>query len=139
MKTQLSAFAIAAMIITTAATPVSNSFRGTKGPAEVKKTQSTGFAFFRTHRQGKGITEEWGLTSNAGVSCFEVMRTYEDPTDPWAFWEDVSSIPCNNSSRSFKNTDNNVFPGFINYRIVAVMNDGSVVVSDLSTEHIVAH
>ena len=139
MKTQLSAFAISAMIITTAASPVSRILPDTKATVQVKQAQSTSFAFFRTHRQGKGITADWGLTSNAGVSCFEVMRTYEDPTDPWAFWEDISSIPCNNSSRSFKNTDNNVFPGFINYRIVAVMNDGSIVVSDLATEHIVGH
>jgi len=139
MKTQLSAFAISAMIILTAASPVSKSLPDTKVSAKVKQAQNTSFAFFRTHRQGKGITADWGLTSNSGVKCFEVMRTYEDPTDPWSFWEDVSSIPCNSSSRSFKNTDSNVFAGYITYCIVAVMNDGTIVVSDLLTEHIVSH
>jgi hypothetical protein len=135
MKTQLSAFAISAMIITTAASPISQSLPDTKGAAKVKQVQSTSFAFFRTHRQGKGVTADWSVTSNSGISCFEVFRTYEDPTDPWAFWEDVSTVPCN-SSRSYKSTENNVIPGFISYRIAAVMNDGSTILSDISTEHI---
>ncbi|MBK5271273.1 MAG: hypothetical protein JJE22_09690 [Bacteroidia bacterium] len=99
---------------------------------------SVAFDFFRTHRQGKGITSVWGLSSDAGVAGFVVKKTYEDPADPSSFWEDVNNVQCN-SSRSYKYTDNNVSPGFVSYCIVAVMNDGSAVVSDYSTEHIVRH
>jgi hypothetical protein len=139
MKTQFSAVIISAMISTAPATYVADNSSTTKETAKIEQVETTGFAFFRTHRQGKaGITASWGLTSNAGVISFSVLRTYEDPTDPWAYWEEVSSVPCN-SSRSFKCTDNNVFPGFISYCIVAVMSDGSTVQSEISTEHIVSH
>jgi hypothetical protein len=100
-------------------------------------TASPSFDFFRTHRQGRGITSSWGLTSNTGVSGFVVRRTYEDPTDPYAFWEDVYSSPCT-ASRSYKCTDNNIFPGFISYQVVAVMTDGSTIASDILTDRIVS-
>ena len=138
MKTQLSAFAISVMIIATAATPISNSLPETKGTVKVKKAQSTDFAFFRTHRQGKGITGTWAVTSNDGVACFTMVRTYEDPTDPYAVWEPICTKSCN-SSRSYKHTDENVYPGYVSYCVVAEMNDGSIVPSEISTVRVVAH
>ena len=101
-------------------------------------TTSPSFNFFRTHRQGRGITSDWGLTSNAGVSGFFVRKTYEDPTDPYAEWIDVYSSACG-SARSYKCTDNNVSPGYISYQVVALMTDGSTMASDISTERVVSH
>ncbi len=138
MKTQLSAFAITAMIITTAAAPLSKSLPDTKGPVKIKQAQSTSFAFFRTHRQGKGITATWGVTSNAGVTGFTMVRTYEDPNDPASVWETVCTKPCN-SSRSYKHTDENVYPGEVTYCVVAEMSDGTIVPSEISTVRVVAH
>ena len=99
---------------------------------------SPSFDFFRTHRQGRGITSTWGLTSNAGVSGFVVKKTYEDPTDPYAEWVDVYSSACG-SARSYKCTDNNVSPGFISYQVIAVMTDGRSMASEILTERIVSH
>ncbi len=99
--------------------------------------QNTAFAFFRTHRQGKGIKATWGMTLINGIGGFMVQRTYEDPADPYANWEDLDLIPIN-ARRSFTYLDNLVFPGIINYRIVAVMTDGSSVVSDISSVRIVS-
>src|SRR5882757_179143 len=76
----------------------------------LSKKQSIDFASFRTHRQGKGVAATWALTSNDGVTGFLVERTYDDPTDPYAIWEDIGSVPAD-LSRSFKYTDQNVFPG----------------------------
>jgi len=101
-------------------------------------TTSPSFDFFRTHRQGRGITSTWGLSSNAGVSGFVVRKTYEDPSDPYAEWQDVYSSACG-SARSYKCTDNNVSPGFISYQVVAIMTDGRSMGSDISTERIVSH
>lgn len=101
--------------------------------------QFVDFSFFRVHRQGKlGVTATWGLTSNEGVLGFEVQRTYQDPTDPYSFWESAGSISCNNS-RSFKFTDDNILPGQISYRIVAVMIDGSTVTSEVADIMILSH
>ena len=138
MKTQFSAFAISAIILSAVASTNPVTLPGTRGSAEVKQVQSTDFAFFRTHRQGKGITATWGVTSNAGVARFAVKKTYEDPSDPYAYWEEVSSTGCN-GSRSYKCHDQNVFPGYVNYRVVAEMVDGTTVESGVKTVHIVSH
>ena len=139
MKAKLSVFAIAVIIIISTAwiAPVSNTTTGNK-PVKVSPTLNTSFSFVRAHRQGKGITATWGITSTDGVTGFIVQKTYEDPTDPYAFWEDLCSLPCN-PSRSFKHTDNSVFPGYINYRIIAQMDNGSDVMSETVTVRIVQH
>ena len=103
-----------------------------------KAPTSASFKFFRTHRQGRGITSDWGLTSNAGVSGFVVRKTNEDPTDPYAEWTDVYASACG-SEKSYKCTDNSVAPGLISYQVVAIMTDGSAMASDISTERVVSH
>lgn len=102
------------------------------------KTLTNDFAFFRTHKQGKKVAAIWALNSTDGVTGFVVQRTYEDPTDPYAFWEDLCSMGCS-PSRSFKYTDENVFPGVISYRVVALMNDGNTITSEVSGVRIVSH
>src|SRR5258705_7135089 len=112
-----------------------------RSEAKLNKASATldpDFTFFRTHRQGKGVTATWGVSSINGVVGFIVQRTYEDPTDPYAFWEDISSTPCN-PSRSFKCTDDFVFPGYINYRVVAMIAVGGSIVSPVSTVRVVGH
>lgn len=101
------------------------------------RTQSTVFSVFRLHHQGRGVTATWGMTSLTDVAYFTVERTYEDATDPYAYWEQVGTVPCN-APRSFTYTDKDVFPGVISYRVVAWMNDGSVVSSDVSQIRIVS-
>lgn len=104
-----------------------------------KVTNGECFSFFRTHRQGRGITATWGTLSNNNISEFVVQQTYEDPTDPYANWVDLTPAVSCNSAHSFKYTDPSVFPGFVSYRVVA-MNGASVAdVSEVSTEHIVKH
>ena len=126
----------AAIFITTAS--FNSSFPAkTKREMVKPKTENTGFAFLRTHRQEKGVTATWGLSSNAGVVGFAVQRTYEDPTDPYAFWEDICYMDCG-SSRSFKHTDQSVFPGYISYRVIAILEDGSSITSEVSSVRIVS-
>ena len=92
-------------------------------------------SFLRTHRQGKGVSIEWAVTSSDGVTGFIVQRTYGDPNDPYSMWDNVSSTSCN-LSRSYKCNDEDVFPGFLSYRVVIVMANGSKAVSAISTVHI---
>ena len=139
MKTNFSIFASTALLFAAAWTSPGYFKNEPADVAEVSvtKIQSAGFSFFRTHRQGKGITASWGANSSAGVVSFSLQKTYEDPSDPYAVWEEVSSTPCN-GSRSYKCTDNNVFPGFISFRVTALMSDGSTIESPISTVHIVS-
>jgi len=136
MKTQLSAFAISAMIITTGFAPASpeNSVE-TKLKAEY--VQSPVFTSFSTHRQGKGIALNWDVEATAGVINFSIQRTYEDITDPYAVWEDVISLPAD-GSKFYRYTDGNVSPGFISYRILASLGDGTIAESGISTVQIIS-
>lgn len=102
-----------------------------KGLQTVVSKQNTAFAFFRTHRQGRGVTATWAVSLPGSVAGFTVQRTYEDPTDPYAFWEDLGWVPAN-ATRSFTYTDKEVFPGVISYRVVALQTDGTAVLSDVS-------
>lgn len=138
MKTQLSAFAISAMIITTGISSVAaeNSVNPTIN-VKAGYVQGPVFTSFSTHRQGKGIALTWSVESTAGVVNFTIQKTYEDVTDPYAVWEDVTSLP-EDGSRSYKFTDDNVFPGFISYRITATLIDGTTVQSGISTVQIVS-
>jgi hypothetical protein len=106
--------------------------------AAIKTNSGENFSFFRTHRQGKGVTSTWGLIANDGVTDFVVQQTYEDPADPYAYWSDLATIPCN-GDRSFKYTDATVYPGFVSYRIVAINGLAVVDVTNVSTVHIVQH
>jgi hypothetical protein len=116
-----------------AATPIPEKVNPVKNASK----SADGFSFIRTHRQGKGAVVSWSFSS-ANASGFSVQRTNEDPNDPYSVWIDVSDIPCN-SSRSYKAVDGNPYPGIINYRVVALMNDGSTLTSDISTVKIMAH
>jgi hypothetical protein len=90
---------------------------------------SCNFTTLRGHRKGNGTSITWSA-DGVGISKFNVYRSYDfDPSDPYAVWESVTSMAANNS-RSYKVDDNSVFPGTINYKIVAVMNDGSTATSD---------
>ena len=139
MKTQLSFAAIIILFLHSSwVSPVVSQQSSSLISVKKESTLSPDFSFFRTHRQARGIMTTWGLSSNAGVTGFVVQKTYEDPSDPYAYWEDISAMPCG-AGRSFKHHDLNVSPGFINYRIIAYLQTGGSVVSAIATEHIISH
>ena len=138
MKTQLSAFAISAIIITTGFSPAtSENSVDTKQKVKAEYVQSAVFTSFSTHRQGKGITLTWDVEASAGVLNFSIQRTYEDVTDPYAVWEDISSLPAD-GSKFYRYTDDLVSPGFVSYRIVALLSDGTTAESGISTVQILS-
>src|SRR5690242_18810285 len=120
MKTQITIGVIVALAIASvAATPKPDL---PKKVDQVSKPSFVGFNTFRIHRQGKGVTATWGMTSESGITCYTLQRTYFDPNDPFSPWEDICVIPCN-SSRSYKWTDENVLAGsIITYRVKAGLN-----------------
>jgi len=96
------------------------------------------FSSLRSHRKGKGAEISWSFTSSSNVSGFIVERTNEDPYDPYSVWVTVGSQVCD-ASRSYKCCDESPFPGYINYRVTAVLSNGTTVQSGVSTVHIAAH
>ena len=139
MKTKLSFLAAIIILLLSAWTmPATNEKSVSALSVTKEKKFPPEFAFFRTHRQGKGVAASWGITSSAGVASFKLERTYEDPTDIYSEWQEVASGGCN-GSKSYKCTDGNVSPGFVNYRVIAQMEDGSTIESAVETVHIVSH
>lgn len=114
-----------------------NTQGGTAEETGITAKSSNAFSFLRTHRQAKGVTATWGMTSAEEVLDFAIQRTYEDPSDPYAYWENLATIPSS-SMRSFTYTDKEVFPGTIYYRIVALLTDGSRVQSEISSVRIIS-
>lgn len=97
------------------------------------------FNFVHVHRQGRGVTVAWNTSMTSSiVSEFTVMRTYEDPNDPYSVWEVVNVFACT-SGRSYRCTDQNVSPGSISYMVIASMIGGGTVVSEINTVRIVRH
>ena len=139
MKTKFSFLALGTILVVATAwtspgyqyeTPASEN-----GSSINAKPTSGDFSFVRTHRQGRGISVSWGLSTEGGTVGFKVEKTYEDPTDPYAIWENVDNVACT-GSRSYKSKDENVFPGNISYRVVAQKADGTSVESGVSTVRI---
>jgi len=97
-----------------------------------------GFTSLRSHRKGKGAEVSWSFSSSSGVSGFVVERTNEDPSDPYSVWITVGSQGCD-GSRSYKCCDESPFPGYINYRVTAVLNNGTTIQSGVSVVHIASH
>ena len=97
----------------------------------------------RAHRQAKGVEVSWGVIGDA--TGYIVEKTYQDAADPYSIWETVSSVAGNaasttsgNQSKWFKVYDENVFPGFISYRIWTVQSNGSKTASPITVVHIMS-
>lgn len=134
MKTRILALSVTTAILLTS---VCSAETTEVKPPVVKATQNSAFSSLRTHRQGKSITATWSMTGLDGVVGFIVQRTDNDPTDEFATWEDLCTMACD-ASRRFSYNDQEVLPGSVSYRIVAVMDDGTTVLSEISTVRIVS-
>jgi len=94
-------------------------------------SQNGCFEQFRAHRQGKaGISLTW-VISAPDVVGFSVERSYDGD-----FFENIGSVNAN-GGRSYRFTDNGVYPGRIYYRIVAQKSGGSSEASAVDVVRIV--
>jgi hypothetical protein len=127
MKT-LFIFAIGAMVfLSMAATPANK----TNTPAKTQNKFFDGFSGIKSHRQGKGAVVSWSFQSS-NVSGFIVQKTNENPNDPYSNWENVATVGSD-ASRSYKCSDDTPCFGIMNYHVVAVLNNGTTITSDITT------
>jgi len=89
----------------------------TQLPTSTPTVSVSSFKSFRIHRQGNGVALSWEPTAH--VQHFVIERSYDGE-----FFETVNTVGCNGTSIHRYN-DENVFPGYIHYRITAVNADGS--------------
>lgn len=138
MKTHITLLAIAAVVINTAwISPASSPVISKE--TTISAAADPSFSVFRVHRQGKnGVSSTWALTSEEGVIGFTLEKTYEDASDPYAYWETVTTLPAS-GQRTYKHTDTGVYPGLITYRVTAHLTGSRSVVSAIETIQIVSH
>ena len=125
MKTLISLAFLSMIAITTSAVGTTES---TSQLSSV--TVTNGFKFFRAHRQGPGVALSWANMASDVVS-FKVERSYDGE-----YFDVVSEAGCNGNAMH-KFADNDVFPGIVYYRIIAVKANGAEEISTIESVRIV--
>jgi hypothetical protein len=88
-----------------------------KGPSTVEPRKVSNFNFLRAHRQGSNISLNWSAAVE-GVESFRIERSYDGE-----FFEPVATVAAAAGTNRF--LDDEVFPGLITYRVVAISAGGS--------------
>jgi hypothetical protein len=98
-------------------------------------TKSTAFEFgmIHLHRQQDGVGLQWQVSDNSIVEGFHIERSYDGSN-----YIPVGDVAGEATPSWYRYLDVPVFPGVINYRIVAVLNDGTEVTSAVQTVRIVS-
>jgi hypothetical protein len=99
--------------------------------ASADKT-SANFGRLNAHRQQQGVGLSWTVLSTQGVCGFIVERSYDGE-----YFEEVGQAACENSGRHRYN-DVAVYPGYIHYRVTAILEDGTEDVSETVVVRIVS-
>ncbi len=89
-----------------------------------KSVTVSAFEFLRGHKQGNsGYALQWSMTTTSGIVSYEIQCTYEDPYDEYSNWTTIGTT-INTRAKIVKFTHQSVTPGFISYRVIAVLSDG---------------
>jgi Phr family secreted Rap phosphatase inhibitor len=88
-------------------------------------------SFFNAHRQGHAIGLMWRVSSSDDVISFQVQRSYDGE-----FFDPVANL-ASTANKRFTWQDENVFPGYIYYRVEATLMDGTTFYSEVEIVHIV--
>jgi hypothetical protein len=92
-----------------------------------------GFGYFRIHRQAADVSLNWGIEDPSTVICFIIERSF----DGSLFFE-LDEVSCSPGNPTYKYRDTGAFPGYLYYRIVARLANGTTVNSDVEMIRIVS-
>ena len=90
------------------------------------------FGRLQAHRQQQGVGLSWTVLSTEGVAGFVIERSYDG-----TYFEEIDQVNCEITGRHRYN-DNAVYPGYLHYRVVAIMNDGTSETSETTVVRIVS-
>jgi hypothetical protein len=110
--------------------PISNQDKAT--PISTKSIVFE-FGAIHVHRQQDGTGLQWQVSDNSIVEGFYIERSFDGTN-----YITVGDVAGAATTSWYRFRDADVFPGFINYRIVAVLNDGTEVTSAVQTVRIVS-
>ncbi|MBP6686362.1 MAG: hypothetical protein KA160_00785 [Lacibacter sp.] len=100
---------------------------------ENPKAAPQGFGYFRIHRQASDVSLNWAIEDPTTVTCFTVERSYDGS---WFF--EVDEVSCSAANPTYKYRDTGAYPGYLYYRIVAHLTDGTTVNSAVEMIRIVS-
>ena len=109
---------------------ITTSAVATQLPSSTPTVSVSSFKSFRIHRQANGVALSW-TPATADVQQFVIERSYDGE-----FFETINAVGSNGTS-IHRYLDENVFPGYIHYRITAVYADGSTEASPVQMIRIV--
>lgn len=131
MKTKILTAIIACFLTTlvsasNSATGISTTF------VNNKYANTVVFGAVNGHRQQNGVALSWQIVPGAAVTGFIIERSYDGVS-----FELVGAANTVASGwNRFK--DSSVYPGYIHYKIGAIMQDGSIVYSEIEIVRIVS-
>ena len=101
--------------------------------AQVSSTSSSvNFGRFNAHRQQKGIGLSWNMVANERIQGFIVERSYDGE------WFEQVGQAAFQGNNHYRFNDGSVYPGYLYYRVVAIMDDGTEDVSATEVVRIVS-
>ena len=101
--------------------------------AQVSSTSSSvNFGRFNAHRQQAGVGLSWNMVANNGIAGFIIERSYDGE-----WFEEVGQVGFQNSNH-YRFNDGSCYPGYLHYRVVAIMDNGTEDVSSTEVVRIVS-
>jgi hypothetical protein len=92
-----------------------------------------GFGYFRLHRMANDVALNWAVEDPTSVSHFSIERSFDGS---WFF--EIDAVGCSSENPSYKYRDTGAFPGYLYYRVVAHLNDGTTVNSPVEMIRIIS-
>ena len=90
------------------------------------------FGRINAHRKQQGVELSWNVSGANDISGFIIERSWDG-----VYFDAIDEVQVD--AGTLKYQDNDVFPGYLYYRITAVMNDGTEISSPVEMVRIVKH
>lgn len=130
MKTSLSILLLIVIGSITMANPGKTVPQSAKKPSEITKVN--GIGALNVHRQHNAVAISWTATS-ANITKFLVQRSYDGD------WFEVIGEQTMGNGHWNRFQDKDVTPGFVYYKVTAIMTDGTTASSSVEMIRIVRH
>lgn len=93
-------------------------------PKQGAKNTAVVFQKLNVHRQQQGIAVTWTMDNGTDILGFVIEKSYDN-----YYFEEAGTADFDISGRQHF-LDTSFFPGYIYYRVIAVMADGTTQISD---------
>ncbi len=125
---------VAALTLSFSATQASDGQISKPPFTVVKATEAVqGFGYFRIHRQASDVSLNWGISDPSSVVSFRIERSFDGD---WFF--EIDEVNCSPGNATYKYRDTGAFPGYLYYRVIAHLADGTTINSDVEMIRIVS-